>query len=572
MSKIDYIFDGAMGTYFNQLQNTYKSSELSNISDAKIIQEIHKQYLKAGATAIKTNTFGLNSNLIEETKRDILINAAIDNALAVVSDEITIFADIGPINTIHNHNEYIDIVKVFEKRGIKNFLFETLLEYESVSTAIKYIKENIQNAIVITSFAVDQDGYTQTGNYYKTLLKVASQYTDYVGLNCIIGPNNMLKLIQNIESDYQLSIMPNAGYVSDYHDEFLLKQNISYFSDVMVKLKTSNVKILGGCCYTTPKHIKALSEKINMYVEPTSKQHHEIFHNYNTKSKIKELFHSNKKIICAELEPPNNIDTTYLENAIKKFEAVKVDAISLVDSPLARTRADSMLLAAKLSSEQITVIPHLTCRDKNQIALKASLLGANLFGVNNVLALSGDGIAKIDRDYTKGVFDFNSYNLINFIKELNNDIFSNNQYYIAAALNINSHNFDIELIRAKIKIEKGVDYFITQSIFTNQAIENVKRAKKELNIPIIVSIYPVASYKNALFLHNEVKGIEIPDKLLNKLEDADKNEYQKISVAFCKKIIDKLYEYVDGFTISTPLRKIDYTIELIKHLKERSDN
>lgn len=572
MNKEIFIFDGAMGTYFNYLLKSYKSSELCNISHANLIQDIHQQYVKAGAKAIKTNTFGLNTNLIDQANRDKLIKAAIFNATKF-QDQVEVFANIGPINNLDQENEYIELVDVFLKEGLTNFLFETLLDFEDVKEAIIHLKAKQPNSYVIVSFAVDQDGYTQSGNYYQTLLKEAAQYADCVGLNCIIGPNNMEKLVDKLgKHDYNLSIMPNAGYIKDYNDDFLLRQNISYFSDIMARLAGKEVNIIGGCCYTTPQHIKELVNKSHL-INPVEKNDlHQLFNKVNPKSKIKELFDQKQKVIIAEVEPPNSCDTAYLEQSLEDFKNAGVHLISLVDSPLARTRADSMLLAAKLTSEQVGVVPHLTCRDRNQIALKSALIGANIFGVNNVLALSGDAVAKIDRDYTKGVYDFNSFNLINFINELNHDIFTENPFYIGAALNINATNFDVELKRALTKLEKGANYFISQSVFSNDAIANLKKAKEVLKVPIIANIYPVASYKNALFLDNEVKGIDIPQELIIELEQADKNDYQKISVNHCCKIIDQIYDIVDGFTISTPIKKSNYALDLIKYLKEKEVN
>ncbi|MDF9867020.1 5,10-methylenetetrahydrofolate reductase/methionine synthase I (cobalamin-dependent) [Bacilli bacterium PM5-3] len=573
---LDYIFDGSIGTYYAFKTKEEKACELFNISDAKTIIDIHKEYIDKGVNAIKTNSFRLNSNLLDDKEyRNLLIKKSVKNAREAVKDKgVAIFADIGPINiTKENEDEYLEIVKVFESQRINHFIFETNIEYASLKKAVKYIKKYIKDSVVIVSFGFNQDGYTQLGYYYKNLCEEVSKDADYFGMNCICGPVHMYELASNLDTTkYNISIMPNAGYPSINHQP-MFDHNADYFSDMLVKFASLDVKVLGGCCGSTPDHIGMAIEKINnTKIEyQTFKPQADKIINY--KSNIKDILNSGCKLIAAEIEPPKTIDTSHLIESSYKLKKVGAHLLTLVDSPLGKTRADSLMIAAKIKNEVgINVLPHLTCRDKNQIAIKGGLIAANISGVNNVLALSGDAIAQIDREVNKGVFCFNSINLINYISELNKDIFFDNPFLIAGALNVNAVGFSNEIKRAKQKIEKNVDYFITQSIFSEEAIENLKLAYKELDVPIIVGLYPVASYKNALFLNNEVKGITIPDEFIEILKNADADDYQKISVEFVCDLVDKVSDYCAGFYISTPLRKVDYVCDIIKYIKEKEAN
>lgn len=568
---LDYIFDGGMGTYYAFKTEQEDTGELANISNSQLIIDIHKEYIEAGVNAIKTNTFGLNSSLVEdEGYRNLLIKKAIENAkIATRGKNVEYFACIGPISISEdNQHEYLELVKVFEAAGCKNFIFETLLEYDNLKEAVKYIKKYIKDSKVIISFGANQDGYTKLGYYYKNLIEVASKDADYVGLNCISGPVHMYELAKNLDTDkYNISIMPNAGY-PDTSSPVLFDHNEEYFADILLKFASLNVKVLGGCCGTTPNHIKKSIEKLNTikieYIKPILDKKKKV----NKHSSIKTILSSKNKLIAAEVEPPNTTDVTHLYETAYQLKKEGAHILTFVDSPLAKTRADSLMIAAKIKKEiNIDVLPHLTCRDKNQISIKGGLIAANIEGVNNVLALSGDAIAKIDRDFTKSVFAFNSNNLINYINELNSDVFYNNPFLIAGALNINATNFDVELDRAQKKIDNKVDYFITQSIFSDEAIENLKLAKKKLKKPIVVGLYPVATYKNALFLNNEVKGIEIPEEFIQRLSHTDPQFYQKVSVDFTCNIIDQCYSYCDGFYISTPLKKTHYVVDIIRYLK-----
>ena len=570
---LDYIFDGAFGTYYSFKNDQSKASELFNISDAKGVVEVHKEYIAAGVNAIKTNSFRLNSSLIDDKGyRDLLIKKSVQNAkVAIDGKRVAIFADIGPINiTEENENEYLEIVKVFESQGIKNYLFETNIEYSSLKSAVKYIKRYIKDSVVIVSFGFNQDGYTQLGYYYKNLCEEVSQDADYFGMNCICGPVHMLALAKELDTTkYNISVMPNAGYPSINHQP-MFDHNADYFSDMLVKFAALDVKVLGGCCGSTPDHIAKTITKIN-----NTKIEYQVYHSeakkvINHNSKIKDILASKTKLIAAEIEPPKTTDVSHLLESAYKLKKVGAHLLTFVDSPLGKTRADSLMIAAKIKNEvDINVLPHLTCRDKNQIAIKGGLIGANIAGVNNVLALSGDAIAQIDREVSKGVFSFNSINLINYISELNHDIFYDNPYLIAGALNVNALSFKAELSRAQQKEIKKVDYFITQSIFTKEAIDNVKLAATELKVPIVVGLYPVASYKNALFLNNEVKGITIPPDFIEKLSVADAKDYQEISVEYICSLIDELYDYCSGFYISTPLRKTDYVCAIIEYIKQK---
>lgn len=572
MNKLDLIFDGAMHTYYVKKTNSITTSELANEKDSKIIIDIHKEYIKAGATAIKTNTFGLNSLLVEdkELKKNLIIKA-IDNAREAIKDSnVMIFANIGPITSDNREEEYLEIVKIFIDEKINKFIFETQLEYNVLKKSIAYIRKNVEDSIVITSFASNQDGYTSLGNYYLNLLNFAKDDCDYVGLNCICGPSHIYELVKKINySEYKLCIMPNAGYPS-CDNIVRFEENVDYFAAKMVEFLNFKVKIIGGCCGTSPNHIKRIVELVAKYHSKKEKVISLKHHKQKVKSIVASIFNSKRKLIAVEVEPPKTTDITNLLDTSLLLKDLQVDLITLVDSPLANARADSLMIASKIKRElDIEVLPHLCCRDKNQIAIKGGLIGANIDNINNVLAISGDAIAKIDRDFNKGVFCFNSMNLISYINQLNEDIFNDNPFYIAAALNINAVNFKGELKRAQDKIDNKVDYFITQSIFTKKAIDNLKEARRVLKVPIVVGLYPIVSYRNALFLNNEVKGITIDEDLIDKFSKAKQEDYQKISTDFIKDVIDQVNDYCDGYYLSIPLRKTEYVIDLIKYIKNK---
>jgi len=583
----DYLlFDGAFGTYYFTLTNNKNFCEYANINDKDTVIKIHKEYIDAGAMAIKTNTFGANSKLVDDFAiLDNIIRSGWTLAVLAATEghNIQIFADIGPIvyeDAELCKQEYLRIAKIFLDCGTTNFIFETFPEYEILASVIAYIKKQVPEAFIIISFAVDQDGYTKNGLYYKDLIKSATQNSEVSasGLNCFCGPSHLYNLIKNLDiENATISAMPNAGYPSYVASRTVYIDNSEYFASKLFDIKNCGASILGGCCGTTPAHIRAaslrlsnkeyLQESESLSISPSNEK-------VPLLDKIQEIqasdffASSGKMLIAVELDPP--VDTNYellLSGSIQVKNA-GADIITFADSPLARVRADSIMIASKIKREvEIKVIPHLTCRDKNLIGIKASLLGGNIEGVRNILVVTGDPISQTDRSEIKGVFSLNSQNLIKYIDNLNNDVFADNQFCIGGALNVNAANFDVELKRAQVKLQNGAKYFLTQPVYDKYAIDNIKKARQYLNAKILCGIMPLASYKNAIFINNEVPGISIPEELINEFKGKSIDEVECASVDFCVRIAKLVKDYCDGFYLITPLKKTHIICKLIEELR-----
>lgn len=245
--------------------------------------------------------------------------------------------------------------------------------------------------------------------------------------------------------------------------------------------------------------------------------------------------------------------------------------ITVSDSPLSRARADSLMIAAKIRREVgIEVLPHLCCRDKNHIALKAGILGAALEGINRVLVITGDPPVQSNMR-NPGVFSFNSFDLISFIASMNTDLFSGRPFLIGGALNVNAANFPVELKRARKKIARGAGMLFSQPIFSEQAVKNFLLASRELDCALFAGILPVAGYRNALFLVNEVSGIEIPDAVMQSLKDKTPAQAAEISIAYSAGILEQVYDAADGFYIMTPLKRVDIVRGLIERIHRREE-
>lgn len=573
------VFDGAMGTYYSKLKNNAFNCEMANINDASTILSIHREYIRAGCKAIKTNTFAANEILLEcdfKTVKDI-IKSGYEIALeATKNTDVFVFADIGPIPALNDRDllsDYKKIVDIFLELGATNFIFETFSNDEYLPEISSYIKKKQPNSFILTEFAVNPEGFTRLGKSGAKIFESISKNKniDALGFNCISGPHHLLHFIKTIDiNDSIVSIMPNAGYPTIINNRTFFEDNSDYFSEQMLKILNQGVHILGGCCGTTPEFIKKTVDIINSSYRGESAIEKVISSKEKikpiSKNKLLEKLEVGKKIIAVELDPPIDTDIEFFMSSAKKLKDHGVDAITIADCPIARARVDSSLLACKIKRElDITPIPHMTCRDRNINATKALLLGLNIENIDNVLVVTGDPIPSAERDEIKAMFSFNSSILANYIKTLNENTF-NTPFNILGALNINAINFDSQLKHAKIKIENGVTMFLTQPVLTEQALINLKKAKEILPAKILGGIIPVVSYRNACFMNNEISGITVSQNIIDLYKDTSKEESTKLAINISTQIAKEIEPYVDGYYIITPFKRIDIICDIIANI------
>ncbi|MCL2446975.1 MAG: bifunctional homocysteine S-methyltransferase/methylenetetrahydrofolate reductase [Oscillospiraceae bacterium] len=543
---MNLLFDGAFGTYYIEKNNDFAPCECANLTNPQAVLSIHNEYIAAGANAIKTNTFAATDEEIIARGYALAKQAA--------GSSTTVFASIGPKA---DSEEYLAVARQFIALGAAQFLFETQASFEPLLPALQVIHTQVENATVIVSFAVSRDGFTPSGQAYKALITQAAAcpFVTAVGLNCVCGPAHMLDLVRQLGSFAKpLAAMPNSGYSTVVNGRTVFSNNAQYFGEKLFEIKQAGASILGGCCGTTPEHIKAIAAgtissapKPAVYTTPSS-----------TQAKLA------KKTIAVELDPPMDCDSEFVLHAARQLNLAGVNTITVADSPMAKTRADSFLTAALIKREVgIDVLPHLTCRDKNFIAIKAALLGASFYGINQVLAITGDPVVHAENYRNPGVFNFNSKQLIRYISNLNREVFTPREFAVGGALNVNAPQFEKELARATEKVAAGASFLYTQPLFSAQSIANFKQAKQELDCKLYAGILPVVSYRNAVFLNNEVVGIDVPQHLVDRLQDQTPQQAREISIAFCQQVMQNVYDDADGFYFITPMKKVDLICDLI---------
>lgn len=568
------LFDGAFGTYYESPAlpgDKAAYPELANLQDPDTVLRIHGEYIAGGAGAIKTNTYGVNSRLTgDPALRGRLLQKGYELASQAAEGKgVLVFADIGPAPEDHAAAEYEELASFFLEAGAERFLFETQSDAAPCGGAFRRIKIRSPQAVIIASFAVTQDGYTRSGRYYTDLFDEATALgADIVGLNCICGPAHMLELIRKVEPGrYRLSVMPNAGYPANVNGRCVYVDNPAYFAGKLQQLADCGAAVLGGCCGTTPQHIAAACTALRTGRVRVEAVRTRVPAERRQAAMEEDPSHT---LVAVEISPPVDTDTDFILNASREMQEAGADFITIPDSPMAKTRSNSMMIAALIQRETgISTIPHLCCRDRNQIAMKGDLVAGNILGLRHILAITGDPVPAEDRSAAKSVFGMNSWQLMRFIASLNREIFPSSPYRLYGALNVNALNFEQELKRAERKIENGATGLFTQPLFSRKSIERFLEAGRVLPCRLMAGILPVAGYRNAVFLNNELPGIDIPADVVEALRDKGPEETMEISLAYCRRIIDAIRPVCGGYYVMTPLKKTAYSRAVVRYIRKK---
>ena len=582
LARKPLLFDGGMGTYYKAKPGT--ECEQGNLLDPAGVRKVHREYLEAGAEAIKTNTFGLpRMAAARQPDWQALARAGWKLAAeAAVETGAAVFADLGPApdtEAAPAGSIYTAVARCFVEQGAKNFLFETLSSDAGVLEAVQAVKAQVPDAFVLVSFAVLPDGYTREGMYSKDLVRrmTESGIVDAVGFNCVSAPGAMRTLVQQLGSTaLPLSVMPNAGYPVVTRTQVKYQGKPEYFAKELARIAAEGVRILGGCCGTTPAHIAALRAALDSLpaVEKAAPAVQVSTPEAPTVEKddafLRKL-NAGKKVIAIELDSPKDADlTNYLAGA-KRLQAAGADLLTIADCPIARARMDSSLVACRVHRELgLCTLPHMTCRDRNLNATKALLLGLYAEGVREVLAITGDPIPTAERDEVKNVYQFNSRKLAQYIVSLAGEGREMpSPMTVFGALNLNARNFEVELRRAGEKLENGMSGFLTQPVLSEQAVENLRRTRETLGerAKILAGIMPVVSRRNAIFMENEVNGIHVAEEIIEAFAGLDREQGEALGLEISLKMAREALPYADGFYLMTPFNRVALMERLIARLK-----
>lgn len=576
------ITDGAMGTFYQSLYpDDEELVERAVITHPDRIADIHRRYVDAGARLIRTDSFAVSGPFIETDDEKVRIaRTAYRIAKEAAGEDAYVAADIGtvfdPAMEGHVFNDIRPVVDAFLDEGADLFDFETQTQIDGLSEIFAYIKEKNPDAAVLVSFSINKTGMTTGGLSVDNIMRFGAteENIDAYGFNCGVGPSHMASVIAkaNMYSDKPFIVMPNAGYPYNLRGRQIYKGDATIFADKISTIVSFGADIVGGCCGTTPEFINKINDAVGSE-KPVTKSLSELSgRKVRTFSSFYKKLQSSEKPFIVELDPPFNSDISRVMKSAHTLADADIDMITLSDSPMGRSRMDPMLLGAIMQKDTgVDVMPHVTCRDRNIIGLRGSLLGSYAAGIRHFLMITGDPVPSADRSQITPVFDYNSIRFMNMAKLMNDEVFSDDRIIYGGALNYHGKNVDAIVRRMKLKMEQGCTFFLTQPVYGEEDIERIALLKERTGAKILCGLMPLVSYKNALFMSTEMPGIRVPQSIVDRYSpDMTREEAEDVAKQVSLDIASKMKDITDGYYFMVPFNRVGLIVDIIDEIRVKS--
>ncbi len=594
------VLDGAMGTLLNERGIAFNECfEQANVDRAQLVADVHRAFLDAGAEGIHTNTFGLNRYRLGGhglTRRlQEFADAAQNNARKVAGDQRYVIASLGPTGVaiepigrvahVEARQAYVEAASAFDTGIIDGFSLETFSNLYELIEAVRGIRQ-ISDLPLFAHFTVTGAGVTLMGTHPEEACELLeAEGVDAVGVNCSTGPGAVLdaslKMLEHCS--LPVSARPNAGLPRESEGRVFYENNPDYFARFARRFLQAGGQILGGCCGTTPDHVRAISraaravgshhrERAVVHVHP-ERSRPKTPVSLTERSNFGRLLAEKKCPISVELLPPRTPDVTALLQAAKGLKDAGVDLINLPDGPRASARISNMVAGHLIEREVgLETLLHICCRDRNLLGMQSDLMGAAALGMANLLIITGDPPYQGNYPDVTAVFDVDSIGLCNIVDNLNhgldaggNHMDEQTHFCFGAAFNQTATDAEREAGRFEWKIKAGIDFAITQPVFDAEAFLKLIPTLPEDRPPILAGLWPLRSLRNAEFLASEVPGVEVPDEIVERMRQADAvGKAGEEGVAIAAEILEKLMHHVEGFQIAAPFNKTEATMELVQ--------
>ncbi len=600
-----YIFDGAMGTmlYSKGIYINRSYDEL-NLVAADLVREVHAEYVRAGADIIETNTFGANLNKLqpyglEASLREINVNAA-RIAREAAGKRVLVAGAVGPLGLRiepYGPTSFDEAKQIFSAQisallegGVDLFVLETFSDISELNQAIRAVRE-LCDLPIIAQVTIQLDGNTSFGATPEVFTtQIAEWGADVIGLNCGVGPAIVLNAIEKMRAltDRKLSAQPNAGLPRDVGGRQIYMCSPEYMAEYSRRIIQAGAKFVGGCCGTTPAHIKMIADALRQF-SPRTQQ---VAVPGTAKVNISELKPPDVTVVPAEersnwarkiakgefvttveVLPPKGCNPWKTLDAIKLLKDAGVDGVNIPDGPRAQTRMGAMATALMVQREVgMEAVLHYCCRDRNLLGMMSDLLGAAAMGLRNLLLITGDPPKMGPYPEATAVFDIDAIGLTNMVNKLNHGLDIGNNpigeptaFSIGVGVNPGAVNMEEELRRFEWKIEAGAEYAITQPVFDTQQLRDFLKRIEHCRIPIVAGIWPLVSFRNAEFLHNEVPGVQVTPEIMDRMraasaisKEAGRDEGLKIA----RESLIEVCDLIQGVQVSAPFGNVKYALEV----------
>ncbi|MCL6603547.1 MAG: bifunctional homocysteine S-methyltransferase/methylenetetrahydrofolate reductase [Paenibacillus sp.] len=604
--KTVLVGDGAMGTYLYQKGFPVGISyEELNLTSPGVIEDVHRSYIEAGAVLLESNTFSANYDKLSkyglESKVEEINRAGVRIARRAAGENGYVVGAVGSIRAGKRANlsttelkKYFgqQIVALLEEE-VDGIMLETFYDVEELHLALRTVR-NHSNLPVICQLAVDETARTLDGLTLPEAFKILEDDgADIIGFNCRTGPNGIKRALKHLQGSLvvPVSVYPNAG-IADYVDgQYKYGASPEYFGQMALTFADMGSRIIGGCCGTTPLHIAEIATALQGYIPqplpaPTLRgvervQIQEHFMDDNGRRggepTLVDLTKERHTVIV-ELDPPRDLDIAKFMKGAEALRKAGADALTLADNSLAVTRMSNMALGHLVQAKTgLRPLVHIACRDRNLIGTQSHLMGFDALGIDHVLAVTGDPARFGDLPGSSSVYDLTSFEIIRMIKQLNDGIaFSGKplkqkaNFVIGAAFNPNVKHLDKAVQRLEKKIASGADYIMTQPVYDCELIANIAKATAHLDIPVFIGVMPLASGRNAEYLHNEVPGIQLSDEVRLRMKGLEGEEGRAEGVAIAKELLDAATEHFNGIYLMTPFMFYDMSVQLLEYVWAKS--
>ncbi len=594
------LFDGAMGTeIYKRGVFINKCYDELNLTNPSLIKQIHNDYKMAGADVLETNTFGANryklkNHQLQDKVFQINFEAA-KIAKEVAGDEIFVAGALGPLGIQMEPLGPLsreEAVEAFKEQaigllegGVDLFVLETFIYPDELNQAIKALRM-ICGLPIIAMMTIDEAGNSLTGASPEVFIKELESYgADVIGVNCTVGPHRMLNWLENSRAftKLPLSVMPNAGKPRNIDGRNIYMTSPEYLGEYAKHFIQSGANIIGGCCGTSPEHIKAMRNAINAIrpnfqkinlkkVETIELPDVKIIEQEN-KSRLASRVKNGHFIKIVELLAPHGVSAIKEIDKARQLYFQGIDAINIPDGPRASARMSALSLALQIQRDVgIEAVLHYVCRDRNVIGIQSDLLGAYALGIKNVLAITGDPPKLGNYPDATGVFDVDSIGLVNILSRLNhgldiagNPIGTPSAFFVGVGANPGAINLDEEIKRLEWKIDAGAEFIITQPVFDLNILEKFIKRIEHIRRPLVAGLWTLTSIRNAEFMNNEVPGCDVPEDIMGRMRKVEDNKEKSMQegIIIARETLEKMKESIQGVQISAPFGRIQTVFDVL---------
>jgi methionine synthase I (cobalamin-dependent)/5,10-methylenetetrahydrofolate reductase len=601
------VCDGAMGTMlYAKGIFINKSFDALNVSQPDLVAEVHQEYVRAGADIIETNTFGANRlKLGSFGVADKLhaINAqGAKIARHAAREQAYVAGAIGPLGiriepwgktgTDEAREYFREQAAALAEGGVDLFILETFRDLNEIGAAIDAVR-SVSDLPIIAQMTTEEDGNTLDGTPPERFApELERRGATVIGVNCAVGPAPMLDTIERMAAvtKRKLSAQPNAGKPRDVEGRNLYLCSPEYMASYARRFILHSVRVVGGCCGTTPEHIRQIKAAVRslapavvrsaaaaapagsgiapaMTSPPMAREQ---------KSRLAHALTHGTFVTAVELLPPRGFQTEPLIDRARRLKTRGVDAVNIPDGQRAGARISALALAVLVEQNAgIETLLHYSCRDRNLLGIQSDLLGAHAMGLRNLLLVTGDPGRVGDYPDATAVFDVDSIGLTNVVSRLNHGCDVGGQaigaptgFHIGVSINPGAHNLDQELRRFEYKVEAGAEFVVTRPVFDVRGFEQLLKRIQGARLPILAGVFPFESARNAEFMANEVPGVRVPDELLDRMRRADGSEAAASEgIAIAREIAAELCGSVQGIQVSTQSGDVDAALAVLDGLR-----